>query len=52
MSKKIVFDSNENFIANYNKLKSSRKMAELYGCTKTTILKHAKEIGYDVNSNK
>ena len=52
MSKKVNFGSDENFIANYEKLKSSRKMAELYNCAKTTILRHAKEIGYDVNSNK
>lgn len=52
MSKKVNFGSDENFITNYEKLKSSRKMAELYNCAKTTILRHAKEIGYDVNSNK
>lgn len=52
MSKKINFGSNENFIANYERLKSSRKMAQLYGCGKTTILRHAKEIGYDIDSNK
>lgn len=27
-------------------------MAELYKCNKTSILNHAKKIGYDVNSNK
>ena len=52
MSKKINFGSNENFIANYEKLKSSRKMAKLYNCTKSTVLRHAQSIGYDVNSNK
>lgn len=52
MSKKIDFGSNESFIKNYEKLKSSRKMAELYNCNKTSVLNHAKKIGYDVNSNK
>jgi intein-encoded DNA endonuclease-like protein len=36
----------EEFIDNYNKLKSSRKMAELYGVEKTTILNFARKIGY------
>lgn len=44
---KIDFGSDEEFIANYQKLKSSRKMAELYQCTKTTILNHAKKIGFN-----
>ena len=52
MSKKINFGSNEDFIKNYENLKSSRKMAELYNCNKTSILNHAKKINYDVNSNK
>lgn len=52
MAKKINFGSNEDFIKNYENLKSSRKMAELYNCNKTSILNHAKKIGYDVNSNK
>lgn len=52
MSKKIDFGSDEEFIRNYEELKSSRKMAELYGCTKNPILRHAKEIGYNVDSNK
>lgn len=42
----------EDFIQNYNKLKSSRKMSELYGCSKTTILNYAKKINYDIKSNK
>ena len=50
--KKIEFGSDEQFIENYQKLKSAQKMGELYGCSKTTILKHAKDIGYDVNTNK
>lgn len=52
MSKKINFGSNEDFIKNYENLKSSRKMAELYNCNKTSVLNHAKKINYDVNSNK
>lgn len=44
--KKIDFGSDELFIENYKKLKSSRKMAELYGCSKNTITKHATQIGY------
>ena len=52
MAKKIDFGSNEIFIKNYKELKSSRKMAELYNCNKTSILNHAKKINYDVNSNK
>lgn len=43
---KIIF-GNEEFIENYKKLKSSKKMAKLYGCDKKTITTHAKEIGYD-----
>lgn len=42
---KFTFDK-EVFIENYNNLKSSRKMADLYGCDKTTILNFAKKIGY------
>ena len=47
---KIDFGSDEDFIKNYQELKSSRKMAELYGCTKNPVLRHAKEIGFDPNS--
>ena len=50
--KPINFGNNEDFIKNYELLKSSRKMSELYHCNKTSILNHAKKIGYDVNSNK
>lgn len=50
--KKIDFGSNESFIENYEKLKSSRKMGELYGCDKGTITKHARDIGYDYTGNK
>lgn len=49
--KKTIFDK-EDFITQYNKLKSSRKMAEYYGCSKGVILKYAKEIGYNVEQNK
>ena len=48
----INFGSNEEFIANYEKLKSSRKMGELYHCDKKTITTHAKKIGYDYSGNK
>jgi hypothetical protein len=50
MSKKIEWNSNEEFIANYNNLKSSKLMAELYGCSKTAILNHAKAINFNINS--
>jgi hypothetical protein len=52
MSKKIDWGSNEDFIKKYEELKSSRKMGEYYNCNKTSVLNHAKAIGYDVNSNK
>ena len=50
--KQIDWGTDEDFIKNYEKLKSSRKMGELYNCNKTSILNHAKKIGYDINSNK
>lgn len=46
MKKIINYGTNEEFIKNYDELKSSRKMAALYDCTKTSILQHAKKIGY------
>lgn len=52
MSKKINWGSDEDFIAKYEELKSSRKMGKFYNCDKTSVLNHAKKIGYDVNSNK
>lgn len=52
MSKRIEWGSNEDFIKKYEELKSSRKMGEYYHCDKTSVLNHAKTIGYDVNSNK
>lgn len=47
MGRKIDFGSDEEFIKNYQELKSSRKMGELYGCNKTSVLTHAKKIGFD-----
>lgn len=46
MRKNINYGEDEEFIKNYDELKSSRKMAKLYNCDKKSILKHAKEIGY------
>ena len=45
--KAINFGSPEEFIKNYEQLKSSRKMGELYGCDHGTILAYAKKIGYN-----
>ena len=42
----------EEFIKNYQQLKSSRKMAELYNCDRKTITAFAKKIGYDYSNNK
>lgn len=50
--KTINWGTNEEFIQKYEELKSSRKMGEYYQCDKTSVLNHAKAIGYDVNSNK
>lgn len=50
--KKIDFGSNQFFIKKYEELKSSEKMAQFYNCSKTTVLNHAKKIGYDTSSNK
>lgn len=49
---KIEWGTDEEFIAKYEELKSSRKMGEYYNCDKSSVLNHAKKIGYDVNSNK
>ena len=49
---KINFGDDNTFIEKYKELKSSRKMAEYYHCSKNTITKHAKEIGYDYSGNK
>lgn len=48
----INFDDDKSFIENYEKLKSSRKMGELYKCDRKTITAHAKKIGYDYSKNK
>lgn len=48
----IDFGSNEDFIKNYNELKSARKMSDLYNCSKGAVLNHAKKIGYDNSQNK
>lgn len=50
--KKIDFGNDETFIQNYQELKSSRKMAELYNCSKSAVTKHAQDIGYDYSNNK
>lgn len=50
--KQINFGNEQEFIDKYNELKSSRKMAEFYHCSKSTILNHAKKIGYDVHNNQ
>jgi len=42
--------SNEDFINTYKELKSSRKVADFYGCSKSTILRHCKDIGFDPNT--
>ena len=34
MRKRIEWGDNESFISNYQKLKSSRRMAEIYSCDK------------------
>ena len=52
MPKKIDFGSDEQFIQLYNELKSAAKVGEYYGCSKNPVLRHAQEIGYDINSNK
>lgn len=41
------WNSKEEFINKYNELKSSRKMAEYFNCSKDKVLKYAKEIGYE-----
>lgn len=46
MRRTIDYGTDEEFAKNYDRLKSSREMAKLYNCHKTSILNHAKEIGY------
>ena len=47
---KLKFNKEE-FCAKYDELKSSRKMAEFFNTTKTTILRYAKIFDYDNNTN-
>ena len=47
--KTINWGTDEEFIKNYYELQSSRKMGELYNCDKSSVLNHAKKIGFDVN---
>ena len=37
------FGSDEIFIQKYNELKSAQKVADYYGCSKKTVLTHAKK---------
>lgn len=48
----INFGDDKTFIENFQRLKSSRKMGELYHCDKKSVLTHAKKIGYDYSDNK
>lgn len=50
--KKTNFGTEEEFIQKYKELKSSRKMAEFYGCSKTAVLNYARKIGYNSSENK
>lgn len=50
--KTINWGTDEEFIAKYEELKSSRKMGEFYNCDKSSVLNHAKKIGYDTKLNK
>lgn len=49
---KIDFGSDDIFIERYKELKSATKMAEFYNCSKSSVLLHSKEIGYNPNDNK
>lgn len=44
---KLSYISEEEFISNYNKLKSQQKMAELYNVDHHTIRDYSKKIGFD-----
>ena len=46
------FGNDQDFIKNYEQLKSSRKMAKLYNCSRKSITNHASKIGYDYSKNK
>lgn len=48
----VNFGNDQDFIANYEELKSSYKMAELYHCTRKTVTAHARKIGYDYSKFK
>lgn len=48
----INFGDNETFIQNYEELKSSYKMAELYNCDRKSITTHATKIGYDYTKHQ
>ena len=50
--KTINWGIDEEFIAKYEELKSYRKMGEFYNCDKSSVLNHAKKIGYNTKSNK
>lgn len=52
MARQINWGTDADFIAKYEELKSARKMGEYYNCDKTSVLNHAKKIGYDVINNK
>lgn len=41
--KTINWGTDEEFIAKYEELKSSRKMGEFYNCDKSSVLNHAKK---------
>lgn len=49
MKKIIDWGDDNDFIENYNRLRSSRKMAKIYGCDKVSVLSHAKKIGFDTS---
>lgn len=44
--------SEKEFIQIYDNLKSAKKVAEYFKCSKTTVLNYAKKIGYDNSKNK
>ena len=50
MKRKIVWGNDDEFIAKYTELKSSREMAKFYGCDKSSVLNHAKSIGFNIDS--
>lgn len=48
MAKQIDLGSDDTFIENYRRLRSARKMADLYGVCVNTIKRHVKRIGLDL----